>query len=109
VPAIGTNDNAGPLGYRGASLRVSFDADDSAAFAEQLVDDEAFSQFGTGVDGGVDLQLVENRPPWTERAWRIGCARRALNDDGAKVVRVFCGSAGSRSLSAVRVVPISGV
>ena len=72
VPAIGTNDNAGTLGYRSASLRVSLDAHDSPAFGEQLVDDEAFSQFGAGFDGGVDQQLVENRPPWTERAWRIG-------------------------------------
>ena len=50
------------------------DAGDAPVFEEDLVDDEAFTDFGAGLGRGVDEQLVQDGPPRTVRQRGVGRA-----------------------------------
>ena len=69
-----------PLFNHGACWRAPLDADDVFMVEDQLVDDEAFTNLGAGIGGGVNQQFVENRAPWTKRDGSVGGSRRAGED-----------------------------
>ena len=67
MAAICTDNDSGVLGDSAAGLRMPFDAADAPVFEQDLVDDEAFTNFGAGLIRGVDQQLVQDCSPRTVR------------------------------------------
>jgi hypothetical protein len=62
VAPVGADDEPGVLAHRPAAALVAAHAGDAPVLLEQLVDREALAHLGAGPAGGVDEDLIEDRP-----------------------------------------------